>query len=54
LAIKRIKNLVKEKDKKALEDSKQKLPTYVLQELAEGKVKLTNLTVEGGKKDKSK
>jgi len=53
LAIKRIKDLVKEKDKKALENSKQKLPTYVLQELAEGKVKLTNLKVEEKKKNKS-
>jgi len=52
LAIKRIKDLVKEKDKKALENSKQKLPTYVLQELAEGKVKLTNLKAEEKKKDK--
>jgi len=53
LAIERIRDLVKEKDKRALENSKQKLSTYVLQELAEGKIKLINLTVEKEKGNKS-
>lgn len=53
LAIGRVRDLVKEKDKRALESSKQKLSTYVLQELAEGKIKLINLTVEKEKGNKS-
>jgi len=39
LAIKRIKELVKEKDKNILNNSKEKLTTRVLREIIEGKIK---------------
>jgi len=40
LAIKRAKELVKEKDKYILDNSNEKLPTRVLREIMEGKMKL--------------
>ncbi|MFQ6066665.1 MAG: DNA-directed RNA polymerase subunit omega [bacterium] len=46
LAIRRIRQLVKEKDKMALEDTHEKLPTLVLREIAEGKLKPESLKEE--------
>lgn len=46
LAIQRMKELVREKDKRSLEKSKNKLPLLVLREIAEGKVKMENLELE--------
>jgi len=44
LAIKKAKELIKEKDKRALQDSNENLTTIVFKELMEGKVKdLKNL-----------
>jgi DNA-directed RNA polymerase omega subunit len=40
LAIRRVRQLVKERDKMALEDTHEKLSTLVLKEIAEGKLKL--------------
>ncbi len=39
LAIKKVKELIKEKDKRALQDSNENLTTLVLEEMLEGKVK---------------
>lgn len=39
LAIQRVRRLVKEKDKRALDNSQEKFPTLVLQEMLEGKIK---------------
>ena len=39
LAIKRVRELVKEKGKSILDNSNEKLPTRVLREIMEGKVK---------------
>jgi len=41
-----MRELVREKDKRSLEKSKNKLPTLVLKEIAEGKVKMENLEFE--------
>ncbi|TET45965.1 DNA-directed RNA polymerase subunit omega [Candidatus Aerophobetes bacterium] len=46
LAIQRMRQLVREKDKRSLEKSKNKLPTLVLKEIAEGKVKMENLELK--------
>ena len=39
LAIQRVKELIKEKDKRALLDSQEKLTTIVLKEMKEGKIR---------------
>jgi len=46
LAIQRTKELVKEKDKKALLNSQEKIPTIVLKEMMEGKIKPVHLKEE--------
>jgi len=47
LAIKKAKELIKEKDKRILQDFNKNLTTLVLKELLEGKIKdLKNLTKE--------
>jgi len=46
LAIQRMRELVREKDKRSLEKSKNKLPLLVLRDIAEGKVKMENLELE--------
>lgn len=46
LAIQRIRDIVREKDKRSLEKPQNKLPTRVLREIAEGKVKMEKLAVE--------
>ncbi|MCD6231476.1 DNA-directed RNA polymerase subunit omega [Candidatus Aerophobetes bacterium] len=47
LAIKKAKELIKEKDKRVLQDFNKNLTTLVLKELLEGKIKdLKNLTKE--------
>jgi DNA-directed RNA polymerase omega subunit len=51
LAIRRIRQLVKEKDKMALEDTHEKLPTLVLKEIAEGKLKPETLKEESQEKE---
>jgi len=50
LAIRRVRQLVKEKDKMALNDTHEKLPTLVLKEIAEGKLKPESLEEESQKK----
>jgi len=50
LAIRRIRQLIKEKDKRALEDTDEKLPTRVLKEIAEGKLKPESLEAESQEK----
>jgi len=51
LAIRRIRQLVKEKDKMALEDRREKLPILVLKEIAEGKLKPESLEEESQEKE---
>jgi DNA-directed RNA polymerase subunit K/omega len=51
LAIRRVRQLVKEKDKMALDDTHEKLPTLVLKEIAEGKLKPESLEEESQKKE---
>ncbi len=46
LAIQRMRELVREKDKGSLENSKDKLPSLVLKEIAEGKVTMENLEIK--------
>jgi len=41
-----MRELVREKDKRSLEKSKDKLPLLVLREIAEGKVKMENLKLK--------
>jgi len=42
LAIQRVKELIREKNKKALLDSQEKLTTIVLKEMKEGKIRTVN------------
>jgi DNA-directed RNA polymerase subunit K/omega len=51
LAIRRIRQLVKEKDKMALRDTREKLPILVLKEIAEGKLKPESLEEESQEKE---
>lgn len=51
MAIRRIRQLVKEKDKRALEDTREKLPILVLKEIAEGKLKPESLEEESQEKE---
>ncbi len=51
MAIRRIRQLVKEKDKMALEDRREKLPILVLKEIAEGKLKPESLEEESQEKE---
>jgi DNA-directed RNA polymerase subunit K/omega len=51
LAIRRVRQLVKEKDKMALDDTHEKLPTLVLKEIAEGKLKPESLEAESQEKE---
>lgn len=51
MAIRRIRQLVKEKDKMALHDTHEKLPTLVLKEIAEGKLKPESLEEESQEKE---
>jgi len=51
LAIRRIRQLVKEKDKMVLEDTREKLPILVLKEIAEGKLKPESLEEESQEKE---
>ena len=51
MAIRRIRQLVKEKDKRALEDTREKLPILVLREIAEGKLKPESLEEESQEKE---
>ena len=51
LAIRRVRQLVKEKDKRALEDTREKLPTLVLKEIAEGKLKPEGFEEESQEKE---
>ncbi|GAH26226.1 unnamed protein product [marine sediment metagenome] len=51
MAIRRIRQLVKEKDKRALEDRREKLPILVLKEIAEGKLKPESLEEESQEKE---
>ena len=46
LAIQRMRDIVRQKDKRSLEKFQNKLPTRVLREIAEGKVKMEKLTVK--------
>ena len=46
LAIQRMRNIVREKDKRSLEKPQNKLSTRVLREIAEGKVEMQKLAVE--------
>ncbi len=46
LAIHRMRELVRKKDKKSLENPKDKLPSFVLKEIAEGKVTMKNLEIK--------
>jgi len=41
-----MRDIVREKDKRSLEKPQNKLPTRVLREIAEGKVKMQKLAVE--------
>ncbi len=50
MAIRRIRQLVKEKDKMALRDTREKLPILVLKEIAEGKLKPESLEEESQEK----
>ncbi len=51
MAIRRIRQLVKEKDKRGLEDRREKLPILVLKEIAEGKLKPESLEEESQEKE---
>lgn len=51
MAIRRIRQLVKEKEKRALEDTREKLPILVLKEIAEGKLKPESLEEESQEKE---
>ena len=51
MAIRRIRQLVKEKDKMALRDTHEKLPILVLKEIAEGKLKPESLEEESQEKE---
>jgi len=51
LAIRRIRQLVKEKDKMVLEGTREKLPILVLKEIAEGKLKPESLEEESQEKE---
>ncbi len=51
MAIRRIRQLVKEKDKMALKDTREKLPILVLKEIAEGKLKPESLEEESQEKE---
>lgn len=51
MAIRRIRQLVKEKDKMTLEDTHEKLPILVLKEIAEGKLKPESLEEESQEKE---
>ncbi len=51
MAIRRIRQLVKEKDKMALDDTREKLPILVLKEIAEGKLKPESLEEESQEKE---
>lgn len=51
MAIRRIRQLVKEKDKMVLEDTREKLPILVLKEIAEGKLKPESLEEESQEKE---
>ncbi len=51
MAIRRIRQLVKEKDKMVLEDRREKLPILVLKEIAEGKLKPESLEEESQEKE---
>lgn len=51
MAIRRIRQLVKEKDKMALKDTPEKLPILVLKEIAEGKLKPESLEEESQEKE---
>ncbi len=51
MAIRRIRQLVKEKDKMALRDTREKLPILVLKEIAEGKLKPESLEEESQEKE---
>ncbi len=51
MAIRRIRQLVKEKDKMALEDTREKLPILVLKEIAEGKLKPESFEEESQEKE---
>jgi len=42
LAIQRVKELIKEKNKRALLDSQEKLTTIVLKEMKEGKIRVVD------------
>ncbi len=46
LAIQKMRELVREKDKRSLEKLKNKLPIFVLKQIAEGKMKIDNLKLE--------
>ena len=46
LAIQRMRDIVREKDKRSLEKPQNKLATRVLREIAEGKVEMQKLAVE--------
>jgi DNA-directed RNA polymerase subunit K/omega len=46
LAIQRMRDIVRQKDKESLEKPKDKLSTRVLREIAEGKVEMQKLAVE--------
>ncbi len=51
MAIRRIRQLVKEKDKMVLEGTREKLPILVLKEIAEGKLKPESLEEESQEKE---
>lgn len=53
LAIQRMRDIVREKDKRSLEKPQNKLPTRVLREIAEGKVGMDKLAVENKEESKS-
>lgn len=53
LAIQRMRDIVREKDKRSLEKPKNKLPTLVLKEIAEGKVKMEKLEVKDNEKSEN-
>ena len=50
LAMGRIRQLVREKDKR-LEDTREKLPTLILREIAEGRLKPESLKEESQEKE---
>ena len=52
LAIKRVRQLIKERGQKSLLDSNERLPSIVLREIMEGKLKPENLKKETETKDK--